>query len=179
MSDTLNHVHETTEGAALVEFTPPHLPRVDTPEYHKAHNFLIHQKKAPCQVCGVNIDTLTDPVINLLGSKQMESHHYPIERSLMNACDPVKVHTDFPVVYDKATLEVFIDSPQNLIILCDVHHRSPERGIHHLLTQDFVIQKYLYQGYMVAGTVKDAATILAADEALEQRLHLELGETNA
>ena len=166
MSETLNHVHETTESAALIEMTPPHPPRVETPEYKKAHDFLIHQKKAPCVCCGVNIDTLSDPKINLLGSKQLESHHYPIERSLVDACDPVRVHKDFPGVYDRATLEAFVDSPLNLIVVCDLCHRSPERGIHHLLTQDWIIQKYTYAGYQVVGRAADAAAILARDEAI-------------
>lgn len=170
MSDTLSHVHETHEEVASIEMTPPHPPREETPEYRKAHHFLIREKQSPCVVCGVSIVTLADPTINLLGSKDMETHHYPIERSLMDACDPVKVHKDFPVVYDKASLALFVDSPANLLVLCDICHRSPERGIHHLLTQDFAVQKYLYTGYIVAGRVQDAQQILAHDEQVENQL---------
>lgn len=168
MTDTLAHVHETIEGVASIEFTPPHPPREDTPTYRKAHHFLIYEKQAPCTVCGVNITTLGDAASNVLGSTAMETHHYPIERSLMDACDPVKVHKDFPQVYDKASLATFVDSPANLLVLCDVCHRSPERGIHHLLTQDFAVQKYLYTGYVVAGKAADAQRILALDEQIEE-----------
>lgn len=168
MTTICEHCHMTHEGVENCEYTPPHPPRTETPAYHKAHTFLIHEKKAPCVSCGVNIDTLANTTINLLGSTQMESHHYPIERSLMDACDPIKVHRDFPVVYDAATLAVFVDSPANLIVLCDVCHRSTEHGIHHLLTQDWIIQKYLYTGYIVAGSAAGAAAILAQDEHIEQ-----------
>lgn len=173
MSDILSHVHETVEAVASVEMTPPHPPREETPEYAKAHHFLIYVKKSPCDICGVTIDTLHDPVANPFGATALETHHYPIERSLMDACDPVKVHRDFPQVYDRASLATFVDSPANLKVLCSACHRSPEHGIHHLLTQDWIIQKYLYAGYIVAAPVALATQVLAADEQIEVHEGLE------
>lgn len=172
-SRELEHVHETREEVAAVEMTPPHPPREETPEYARAHHFLIYEKKAACRSCRVNVDTLGDPALNRYGATQMESHHYPIERSLMDACDPRKVHDDFPQVYDLASLAAFVDSPANLIVLCDVCHRSPERGIHHLLTQDYAIQRYLRDGYQVAARMQDAARVEAADEHIEEAAGLE------
>ena len=165
-SPTLSRVHETVEAVAAVEMTPPHPPRVETPEYARAHHFLIYTKGAPCQVCGVTLRTIKNPRRNPFKATAMETHHYPIERSLMDACDPRKVHADYPQVYDRATLAAFVDSPANLIPLCDVHHRSVEHGIHHLLPQDFAIQKYLLDAYVIAASAKDAAAVLAADESL-------------
>ena len=159
----ITQVHETVESVATLEMTPPHPPRVETPEYRKAHSFLINRKNKPCHVCGVTKRTLKNPAKNALGATQMETHHYPIERSLVDACDPVRVHADFPQVYDKASLLAFVDTPANLLVLCDVCHRSPEHGIHHLLVQDWVIQRYLYAGYQVAALKADAATVLTHD----------------
>lgn len=169
ISETLAHVHATQETVSVLEMTPPHPPRTETPEYRKAHNFLINQKNAPCRSCRVTKRTLKNPAKNLYGAKQMETHHWPIERSLVDACDPVKVHEDFPQVYDRASLLTFVDTPANLVVLCDVCHRSPERGIHHLLTQDWEIQRYLYDHYQVAATTKDAAQAEALDERIEQQ----------
>lgn len=168
-NDVLAHVHVTHESVATEELTPPHPPRVETPEYARAHRFLVHEKKAPCEICGVTIDTLGDPAHNPYGATAIETHHYPIERSLVDACDPVKVHRDFPQVYDRATLLAFVDTPANLKVLCSVCHRSPEHGIHHLLPQDWIIQRYLLDGYQVAATLADVATALAHDEQVEQR----------
>lgn len=162
----VERVHETVEGVASVEMTPPHPPRVETPEYARAHHFLVYEKHAGCEVCGVTIDRIPDPGGNPFGAAAIETHHYPIERSLADACDPVKVHADFPQVYDHTTLMQFVDSPANLKVLCDIHHRSPEHGIHHLLPADFAVQKYLYAGYVVAATPQDAAAALAADIAV-------------
>lgn len=157
----LVHVHQTHEQVAGIELTPPHAPRVETPAYKKAHHFLVHEKKAGCAICEVTVDTVRAP-------DTIETHHFPIERSLLDACDPHKVHRDFPQVYDQATLEQFVDSPANLLVLCSTHHRHPEHGIHHLLVQDWKVQRYLKDGYLVAAaTPEDAARDQATDEAIE------------
>ena len=172
-SSTLAGVHETVESVASVEMTPPHPPRVETPEYARAHKFLINQKNAPCAVCGVTKRTLRNPAKNPAHATQLETHHYPIERSLMDACDPVKVHRVYPQVYDRATLAAFVDSPANLIVLCDVHHRGVETGIHHLLVQDWAILPFLLDGYRVVAEAKDAAAARSADEQIERAAGLE------
>lgn len=164
MTDILAHVHETPESVATVELTPPHPPRVETPAYRAAHSFLINRKNAPCHICGVTKRTLRNPAKNPMGATQLETHHYPVERSLVDACDPAKVHRDFPAVYDRASLLAWVDTPANLLVLCDVCHRSAEHGIHHLLVQDWVIQRYLRDGYQVAARAADAAAVLASDE---------------
>jgi hypothetical protein len=178
MSDILKHVHKTAESLATVELTPPHPPRETTPEYAKAHHFLVHEKKAPCEVCGVTIDTLSDPARNPFGAIQIETHHWPIERSLAAACDPMKVHRDFPQVYDQASLMTFVDSPANLKVLCDIHHRSVERGIHHLLMQDWAVLPYLLDGYDVAATPEDAVALEAKDEQIVSHSAGKIGALN-
>lgn len=167
-SDVLQHVHPTIESAALVELTPPHTERMESPEYRKVHQFLIHEKDSPCLICGVRTSTLNEPTINVLGSTQLELHHYPIEYSLMNAVDPLKVHKVYPQVYDQKSLEAFIDSPANLLVLCDQCHRSKERGIHHLLVQDWAVLPFLKTGYQIAATKEDEQAALAKDEQIEQ-----------
>lgn len=160
-------VHVTHEEVANLEMTPPHPPREETPLYRKAHHFLVVEKDSPCEVCGVRNSTLSDPNHNPWKATALETHHYPIERSLMDACDPRKVHLDFPQVYDQPTLETFIDSPANLKVLCSVHHRSPELGIHHLLPADFAVLRYLKEHYQIVATAQDMQQIEAADQLIE------------
>ena len=166
ISATLTKEHITRESVATAEMTPPHPARIETPEYERAHHFLTVTKNAPCEICGVTRRTLKRPSKNPYGATAIETHHWPIERSLMDACDPHKVHKDFPQVYDRATLAAFVDSPANLKVLCDQCHRSPEHGIHHLLPQDWIIQRYLYTAYIVAAAAKNAAAAQAADDAI-------------
>lgn len=168
-SETLSHVHATSEGVAAIEMTPPHPPREETPEYVRAHHHLTKVLDEPCAMCGVRNSTLHDPKQNPFGATALETHHYPIERSLLDACDPTKVGVVFPQVKDQATLEAFVDSEQNLMVLCDVHHRHPLHGIHHLTPQDFFVQPFLFEGYQVVATQQDEAQVLAADEKLIER----------
>jgi hypothetical protein len=102
---TLTTVHVTQDTVASFELTPPHPPRVDTPEYRTSHHNMIVVNDLPCHVCGVRKSTLNDPTKNIFNAKCLETHHYPIERSLMNACDPKKISLAFPQVHDKDTLE--------------------------------------------------------------------------
>lgn len=165
-STTLHTVHITDEAVATFEMTPPHPPRVETEAYRQAHEYLIYNQDTPCIVCGVKQSELTDQSKNRYGSKAMETHHFPIERSLVDACDPEKVGQVYSQVTDEATLQGFVDSIHNLIVLCDVHHRSLEQGIHHLLTQDFAILPFLYDHYQIVATARDKNTVLANDQKI-------------
>lgn len=165
-SETLSHVHATVEGVATVEMTPPHPPREETPAYVRAHHHLTKVLDSPCAMCGVRNSTLHDPKENPFGAKTIETHHYPIERSLLDACDPKKIGIVFPQVKDQATLEEFVDSEHNLMVLCDVHHRHPLHGIHHLTPQDFFVQPFLIEGYQVVVTKEEQAKAMEIDEKL-------------
>lgn len=167
-SEILSHVHATVEGVATVEMTPPHPPREETPAYVRAHHHLTKVLDSPCAMCGVRNSTLHDPKENPFGAKAIETHHYPIERSLLDACDPQKIGIVFPQVKDQATLEEFVDSEHNLMVLCDVHHRHPLHGIHHLTPQDFFVQPFLIEGYEVVVTKEDEAKAMEIDERLVQ-----------
>ncbi len=173
-SATLQHVHITPLSVASEELSPPHPPRVETPEYAKAHHFLIYTKNAPCQVCGVTRRTLKNARRNPFGAKQLETHHAKVERSLADACDWRKVHEDYPSVYDQESFLRWVDSPENLIVVCDVHHRSVERGIHHLTVSDWNVQKYLRDGYIIAAPENDAAKVMSQDEAIMRATGLEV-----
>ena len=165
-TEILSHVHATSEGVAAVEMTPPHPPREETPEYARAHHHLTQVLDEPCAMCGVRNSTLHNSKQNPFGATAIETHHYPIERSLLDACDPAKVGIVFPQVKDQASLEAFVDSEQNLMVLCDIHHRHPLHGIHHLTPQDFFVQPFLLAGYQVVATQEAAAQAMAADEKL-------------
>lgn len=167
MESITEYLHVTHEIVASYEMTPPHAPREDTPIYKQAHHALIVEEDSPCAICGVRKSTLSDVACNPAGATELETHHYPIERSLMNACDIAKVQKVYPQVTDQASFEAFIDSKANLMVLCDVHHRSVKYGIHHLLVQDFAILPFLKDGYVIAATEETVAEAMKTDEAIE------------
>lgn len=155
--------HDTHESLETETMTPPHPPRVETPEYKATHEFLVKHLDSPCDICGVRNSTLADSAQNPFGAKALETHHFPIERSLIDACDPAKVSKVFFDVVDKPSFERFIDSKQNMRVLCDVHHRSKKYGIHHLAVSDFEVQKFLLDGYEIAASKDDAQETLKHD----------------
>ncbi len=170
MSELLERVHETSEAVETIELTPAHPPREETPIYRATHHKLVVEEDTPCIVCGVKNSTLDDPKQNPFGAKALETHHFPIERSLLEACDwqKVKEHFGFAAFHLKGPedLEAFVDSEDNMMVVCDIHHRSKQYGIHHLLAQDWFIQPFLREGYRIAASKEEAAAIERADEAL-------------
>lgn len=171
MSDTLSHVHETREPEAPIELTPPHLPRKETPIYQRTHKRLVIEEDRPCFICGVRKSTLSDPAQNPFGATDIETHHFPIERSLLAAIDRELLARDFPTVLQFKTLEEWIDSEYNLLCLCDPCHRLAPHAIHRAHYDAFIAEKYARrdaQGhvYEFAAESEQQATQLEAVDAL-------------
>jgi hypothetical protein len=47
--------------------------------------------------------------------------------------------------------DIFVDSPQNMIVLCKTHHISAKKGIHNVPFPNWVLQKYPKQGFEFLG----------------------------
>lgn len=178
-SETLAHVHETHEEIASIELSPPHPPREETPAYKAAHEHLLFVRDEPCWICGVRHSDLQDETrrgdlhVNPYGAKQMESHHFPIERSLVDAVDRTRLAKDYPSVLLFETLEEWADTEHNLVAVCDQCHRGMGVSFHHALFQDLMAKKYAKraasgEAYEVAATPEDAAASEARDEAIER-----------
>jgi len=118
MSDLPVHTTVDEETKNLLEFYPPHPPRTSTPEYNATHVLLTHTLNMPCRDCGVRHTTLADPIANPLGAKDLETHHWPLQREFADAIDPMKVNKEYPEVTDRDSLNKFIDSPKNMLVLC-------------------------------------------------------------
>lgn len=160
------HAQADSETKGLLVFYPAHPPRRDTPEYRATHRLLIDVLDQPCRDCGVRKSTLDNPAENPFDAKQMETHHWPLQRELADALDPRKVHREYPQVTDRVSLDKFIDSPANMLVLCDVDHRSPTRGIHHINDSLEECKRFLLDGYVIADKAVRRERDLAIDEAL-------------
>lgn len=163
-SDVHETVDEETKG--LEEFYPPHPPRKETAEYAATHKLLVHTLDQPCRDCGVRSSTLGDPASNPHMAKQLETHHWPLQREFADALDPAKVHKEFAEVTDRHSLNMFIDSPKNMLVLCDVDHRSKSRGIHHINESLEACKRFLIDGYILADVAANAEKDMAIDAQL-------------
>ncbi|MBS2028638.1 MAG: hypothetical protein JST54_12100 [Deltaproteobacteria bacterium] len=126
-------------------FYPPHSPRTESTAYGAIHHHLVHKEDRPCVVCGVKYSTLKSPTRNRFGAVQLETHHALIEWSLAKAIDVGKFNADvisklreqnpleplYRRTFSRSEMEAWIDHhPDNLWVLCDVHHRHRGVGIH-------------------------------------------------
>lgn len=142
MADVSNKAHLVHRMLNEEVFYPEHSPRTESSEYKKIHDHLTKELDLPCIVCGVKNSTLEG---NKVGAKAMETHHHTIEWALQNAIDVTKFNERI-VAYHRAKnpyepkydhdftedeMKAWIDhDPDNLWILCDVHHRHSLVGIH-------------------------------------------------
>jgi hypothetical protein len=144
-------------------FYPKHEKRRASAEYRNVHQTLI--RAHGCLICGVTYETLnrskTDLKLNPYGAKQLETHHHIIEWALANAIDPDKFnallfpnlkarHPDrYTQPLNEKEIKDWVDhSPDNLWVLCDVHHRAKWFGIHEITQpiwgpQDIFDDQYL------------------------------------
>lgn len=143
----VSKVHAVSRLLKEIVDYPGHVKRKSSPEYRKAHDYLVKKKDLPCLVCGVRDSTLRDPKQNPFGARHMETHHHIIEWALANAIDlkkfnervvrqlRAKRHHD--PIYDKdftqrQLLEWVDHHHDNLWVLCNVHHRAARLGIHEI-----------------------------------------------
>lgn len=124
---------------------PEHDPRTASAEYHQVHHHLVYELDEPCWICGVRNSTLGDATENPKGAKQMETHHWRVEWAMCNAVDPALIIADFPSMgaADETHLREWLDSESNMLVLCDVDHRSGLEGIHSVSYPAWVVQRYL------------------------------------
>lgn len=166
MATEIVHLTPDEETKGLEEFYPPHPPRKETPEYEATHKLLTHTLDMPCRDCGVRLSTLHDPIANPLNAKQLETHHWPLQREFADALDPLKVHREYPSVTDRRSLNMFIDSPHNMLVLCDVDHRSKARGIHHINESLEACKRFLIDGYVLSDVAANATVDMTIDAKL-------------
>lgn len=162
MTVNLNQPHLVARILKEQVYYPAHSPRTESPEYAKIHHHLVKELDLPCLACGVRNSTLSDPSINKVGAKALETHHHVIEWALQNAIDLTKFNERI-VAYHRAkdsnsakyaqdfTQQQMLDwidhDPDNLWVLCDVHHRHSLVGIHSITYPIWGPQDLLLEGY--------------------------------
>lgn len=144
-SGVLDSVHFVKRALQEQVYYPEHASRSESSLYAAQHHRLVHSLDSPCLVCGVRNTTLADPRQNKVHAQQMETHHAVIEWALQNAIDVDKFNAQVVLPrrklgmnkprydhdFSEAQMKAWIDhDSDNLIVLCDVHHRHTLVGIH-------------------------------------------------
>ena len=74
--------------------------------------------------------------------KPLELHHAHIEFALMNAVNLEWLEIDYPGISDPEKLGAWVESAENLLVLCEYHHRG-HAGIHVASSSDYEGIKYV------------------------------------
>ena len=140
-------IHENRRQLDERAFYPAHDARKESAAYAAVHKKLCISEDLPCLVCGVRHSTLKNPEKNRYQAKAMETHHHIIEWALANAIDVDRFnntlrphlayrHKDQPIyqrnMNEKEVHDWVDHSPDNLWVLCDIHHRHKFLGIHEM-----------------------------------------------
>jgi len=130
------HLRKMTLRFAL--YYPEHERRSESSEYRATRKTIIDERNIGCWVCGVH--------------DNRELHHFVIEWSMANAIDFKKLKKDHPEAAKYETLQKFVDSADNMRVLCAEHHRHKGYGIHMLDFPEWEVQAWLKDGYKYHGT---------------------------
>lgn len=142
MSDdeaTPAHVQKMTHNYA-VRF-PEHEARENDPHYVDFNHIHREWKKDPEKwQCWIGNHRGDFGECSL--DKPLELHHAHIEFALMNAVELAWLEKDYPGVSDPEKLGAWVESAENLLVLCQFHHRG-HGGIHVASSSDYEGLKYI------------------------------------
>lgn len=150
--------HQFRETDTRVVHYVDHPERKETPLYRRTRHHLIHVLKLRCYICG-------DWSESKKPSTSLESHHFFCEYAEMFDMDFAKFANSAQTLYNPQTGEhlgsafdwnevikdpsLFVDSPQNMMVLCHVHHVDRTFGIHFCPYPLWVRQKTAKDGVVV------------------------------
>lgn len=141
--------HDQMLTLHVLTHVPEHAPREDDPHYHLFEQAKDRTKRQGLWKCAISDD---------LCGGQLELHHSHVEFSQANAADPAKVEKAFGLHFaDDETFQQWIESPGNLEVLCESHHRT-HYGVH-------VVPSALWEAlrFHRAGTPAAAEFVAAKD----------------
>jgi len=139
MSDIPAHEQQVTHSY-LVNY-PAHEPRIGDPNYKDFNHIKLEWRKDPEKwQCSVGKHRNDFSECDL--AHPLEIHHAHIEFALQNGIDLKWLEVDYPGVSDPNKVGAWVESADNLEVLCQRHHRS-YGGIHVSTASDFEAQKYV------------------------------------
>lgn len=122
--------HELKESIDIDIFYPNHPPRTESALFARTRHHVIDVLDTACWVCG--------------SKEKRELHHWIIEWAYADGVDWERMREFYPD-FDWTTFKEpgdFVDSAYNMLVLCEVHHRHKNHGIHMMPWPIFIMQRY-------------------------------------
>lgn len=128
--------HDQAETKHYTVHYPAHPERKSDPHYKDFNAYRRRtQKTAKCAV-GQHRDDYSECAGGL------ELHHSKVEFALQNGIDLAWLERDFPGISDPNTVGAWVESADNLMWLCEFHHRG-HGGVHVASSSDFEAERYV------------------------------------
>lgn len=118
-----------------------HEPRADDPHRADFEEYKRRRRENGTYYCDFANDHRNGDSSECDLTKPLECHHDKIELALKNGVDMELLEKDFPGV-SKMGIGAWIDSDQNLCLLCVVHHRT-YAGVHTISHSDYMGSEYV------------------------------------
>jgi len=133
------HIQKVTHNYAI-RF-PEHEAREDDPNYVDFNHIRREWQKDPVKwQCHIGIVRGDFSECSL--DKPLELHHAHIEFAIMNSVDLGWLERQYPGVSDPDKLGAWVESAENLLVLCEFHHRG-HAGIHVASSSDYEGLKFV------------------------------------
>jgi hypothetical protein len=128
--------HDQAFSHSYLVHYPAHPPRKSDPHYRDFEAYRkSHVKTAKCAI-GEHRNDYSECQGGL------ELHHAHVEFSLQNGVDLKWLEVDYPGISDPNTVGSWVESGENLIFLCEGHHRGAG-GVHNASASDYEAEKYV------------------------------------
>lgn len=121
---------------------PEHEPRSSDPHYRDFEAYKRNRKTSGTYHCDWAMRHRNGDFSECDLSKPLECHHSHIEFALQNAVDLALLEKDYPGVSNPDDIGAWVESADNLELLCVSHHRG-HAGKHVASYADFEAQSYV------------------------------------
>lgn len=116
---------------------PEHPPRKEDPHFKDFEEYRKRTKATAKCTVGEHRDDFSEC------SGELELHHHFVEFALQNGVDLAWLERDYPGVSDPDSVGAWVESADNLLWLCEWHHRGGE-GVHSLSSSDWEAAHYVH-----------------------------------
>lgn len=128
--------HDQKVAHSYLIHYPEHPPRAGDPHYVDFEAY--RRKTKPTAQCSVGAHR--SDFSECAGG--LELHHAHVEFALQNGVDFRWLERDYPGISDPANVGAWVESGDNLLWLCESHHRG-HGGVHVATASDYEAERYV------------------------------------
>ena len=133
--------HQQKISHTYVAHFPEHPARTSDPHYrdfdHIKRKWKQDKTKWQCAI-GAHRNDFSECSLD----QPLELHHAHVEFSLQNGVDLKWLEADYPGISDPDQVGAWVESADNLLVLCMFHHRG-HGGVHVASASDYEAEKYV------------------------------------